>query len=70
MEKKEKSEEVICLTDIGKSYYIGKQEVPVLTKIDLTIYKGEFVSIMGPSGAGKSTLVNILSGAVTVVQHL
>lgn len=40
MEKKEKSDEVIRLTDIGKSYYIGKQEVPVLTKIDLTISKG------------------------------
>lgn len=52
--------EVIRLTDIGKSYYIGKQEVPVLTQIDLTIHKGEFVSIMGPSGAGKSTLMNIL----------
>ena len=52
--------EVIRLADIGKSYYIGQQEVPVLTKIDLSIKKGEFVSIMGPSGAGKSTLMNIL----------
>ena len=59
-EKKEKADEVIRLTDIGKSYYIGKQEVPVLTHIDLSIKKGEFVSIMGPSGAGKSTLMNIL----------
>ena len=58
--KETSSDEVIRLTDIGKSYYIGKQEVPVLTKIDLTIHKGEFVSIMGPSGAGKSTLMNIL----------
>lgn len=58
--KKEKSDEVIRLTNIGKSYYIGKQEVPVLTHIDLSIKKGEFVSIMGPSGAGKSTLMNIL----------
>ena len=52
---------VIRLTHIGKSYYIGKhQEVPVLTDINLTVTKGEFVSIMGPSGAGKSTLMNIL----------
>ena len=52
---------VIQLTHIGKSYYIGKhQEVPVLTDINLTVTKGEFVSIMGPSGAGKSTLMNIL----------
>lgn len=55
------SGEVIRLTHIGKSYYIGKQqEVPVLTDISLSIGKGEFVSIMGPSGAGKSTLMNIL----------
>ncbi len=52
--------EVIRLSGIGKSYYIGKEEVPVLTHIDLSITEGEFVSIMGPSGAGKSTLMNIL----------
>lgn len=56
----EQAEEVIRLQGIGKSYYIGDQEVPVLTHIDFSITKGEFVSIMGPSGAGKSTLMNIL----------
>ncbi len=59
-EKEADTRGVIRLTDIGKSYYIGKQEVPVLTQIDLSIMRGEFVSIMGPSGAGKSTLMNIL----------
>lgn len=54
------AKEVIRLEHIGKSYYIGKQEVPVLTDINLVIAKGDFVSIMGPSGAGKSTLMNIL----------
>ncbi len=54
-------EEVIHLTHIGKSYYLGNnQEVPVLRDINLSIRRGEFVSIMGPSGAGKSTLMNIL----------
>lgn len=57
---KRPAEEVIRLTHIGKSYYIGKQEAPVLTDINLTVGRGEFVSIMGPSGAGKSTLMNIL----------
>jgi len=51
---------VINLINISKSYYIGKQEVPVLIDINLSIKKGEFVSIMGSSGAGKSTLMNIL----------
>ena len=54
------TDRVIELARIGKSYYIGKEEVPVLTNIDLTVNKGEFASIMGPSGAGKSTLMNIL----------
>ena len=51
---------VINLINISKNYYIGNQEVPVLTDINLSIKKGEFVSIMGSSGAGKSTLMNIL----------
>lgn len=35
--------------------------VMALRDIDLSIGKGEFVSIMGPSGSGKSTLLNLLS---------
>lgn len=59
--EKQSGNTVIQLTDIGKSYFLENHtEVPVLTRIDLTIQKGEFVSIMGPSGAGKSTLMNIL----------
>lgn len=34
----------------------------ILSDINLTISKGEFVSIIGPSGCGKSTLLNIISG--------
>lgn len=57
---KDTTQAVIKLDHVGKSYYIGEEEIPVLTDIDLVINKGEFVSIMGPSGAGKSTLMNIL----------
>lgn len=55
----EQAEEVIRLQGIGKSYYIGDQEVPVLTHIDLSITKGGIRVDYGPS-AGKSTLMNIL----------
>jgi NitT/TauT family transport system ATP-binding protein len=34
----------------------------VLDAIDLTIAKGEFVSIIGPSGCGKSTVLKLISG--------
>lgn len=50
---------VIQLTNINKTYDNGAP-LHVLKGIDLTIGRGEFVSIMGASGSGKSTLLNIL----------
>lgn len=52
--------EVISLTGIKKSYYLGKNELPILKGIDLAIANNEYVALMGPSGSGKSTLMNIL----------
>jgi putative ABC transport system ATP-binding protein len=51
---------IIHLKDLQKSYYLGKQVLPVLKSIDLDIRKNEYVALMGPSGSGKSTLMNIL----------
>lgn len=53
-------QEVISLAGIRKSYFLGRQELPVLKGIDLTIRSGEYVALMGPSGSGKSTLMNII----------
>ncbi len=50
------------LRDIHKSYFLGKQEFPVLKGIDLDFDLGEFVAILGESGGGKSTLMNIIGG--------
>src|SRR4249919_840791 len=51
---------IILLDRIVKSYFMGKQAIPVLKGISLNIAKNEYVALMGPSGSGKSTLMNIL----------
>src|SRR5690349_15587037 len=51
---------IIHLDNIHKSYYMGKQALPVLKGVSLDILKNEYVALMGPSGSGKSTLMNIL----------
>ena len=43
-----------------KSYQKGAIGIPVLQGIDMTVYQGEFLSIVGQSGCGKSTLLHLL----------
>ena len=55
------SEPVIRMENIVKTYYLGKpNELEILHGINLTVNKGEFVSIVGESASGKSTLMNII----------
>ncbi|MFM8591488.1 MAG: ABC transporter ATP-binding protein [Sphingomonadales bacterium] len=54
------AEGIIHLEQIKKSYFMGKQELPVLKGLSLDIFKNEYVALMGPSGSGKSTLMNII----------
>jgi len=48
--------------DVCKVYRINDIKLVALKDINLTIERGEMVSIMGPSGCGKTTLLNCLSG--------
>ncbi|NHC38581.1 ABC transporter ATP-binding protein [Bacillus sp. MM2020_1] len=52
---------ILEATKIHKSYGNKYNKQEVLKSLDLTIKKGEFVSIMGASGSGKTTLLNVLS---------
>ncbi|MFT5917983.1 MAG: putative ABC transport system ATP-binding protein [Bacteroidia bacterium] len=51
---------MINLKNIQKSYQTDTIETLALNNVNLSVEKGEFVSIMGPSGCGKSTLLNIM----------
>jgi len=54
----------IELKNIGMTYGKGDNSVRALSNINLSVDKGDFISIMGKSGCGKSTLLNIL-GQIT-----
>lgn len=59
--KNAEAPKVIELQGIVKKFFIGSpNELTVLKGIDLSVYNGEFVSIVGASGSGKSTMMNII----------
>ncbi len=68
---------MITLKDIEKIYQTEEIETVALSKINLSIKKGEFISVMGPSGCGKSTLLNMIGlldiptkGSITIDNNI
>src|SRR5512140_2784447 len=53
---------IVRVSNVTKSFKLGKVEVQALKGVDLKIARGEYLSIMGPSGSGKSTLFNMIGG--------
>ena len=51
---------MITLNSLSKIYRTDEIETVALEYLNLTVERGEFLSIMGPSGCGKSTLLNIM----------
>jgi ABC-type lipoprotein export system ATPase subunit len=56
------AEALIDMHGIVKTFKNAAGEFTVLKSVDLTIKRGEFVSIVGKSGSGKSTLLNMITG--------
>ena len=53
-------EKVASLKKISKTYGKDNLAVKALDKINLEIYKGDYLAVMGASGSGKSTAMNII----------
>lgn len=53
---------MIEIRDLKKDYRVGEIDVHALRGVNLSVKRGEFLSVVGPSGSGKSTLFHILGG--------
>jgi len=51
---------MIALSRVEKVYRRGSEEVHALRGVDLSVGRGEFISVVGPSGSGKTSLMHIL----------
>jgi putative ABC transport system ATP-binding protein len=51
---------LIEVSDLSKTYRLGKLEVPALRGVTFRVRRNESIAIMGPSGSGKSTLMNLI----------
>jgi putative ABC transport system ATP-binding protein len=64
---------IITTSGLTKTYHVGDSTIDAVAGLDISIEKGEFLSIVGPSGSGKTTLLHLLgcldvptSGTVTI----
>jgi predicted ABC-type transport system involved in lysophospholipase L1 biosynthesis ATPase subunit len=56
------SHPILHAEGLVKSYRSGSREIHVLKGVNLSLQRGETLSIRGESGSGKSTLLNLLAG--------
>jgi putative ABC transport system ATP-binding protein len=56
------SEAAVVLKGISKVYDVGMVKVHALSRVTLSVSRGEFVVLLGPSGSGKTTMLNLVGG--------
>jgi sulfonate transport system ATP-binding protein len=56
---------LLQIDDVSKTFIVSDRRVQALSHIDLSVERGEFVSIVGASGCGKSTLLRLILGLDT-----
>ena len=54
--------DILRIENVNRTYSDGETEVNALSNINLTVKKGEFISIIGSSGCGKTTLLRLIAG--------
>jgi len=59
------SSRYIEVQSVEQTFKTKKGNFPALRDINLTVAKGEFVTLIGHSGCGKSTLLNLIAGLTT-----
>lgn len=57
--------EIIKLENVTKTYGEGEAKIHALDHVNMTVEKGETVSVVGASGSGKSTLLHVIGGVDT-----
>jgi putative ABC transport system ATP-binding protein len=53
---------LVTATDVKKSFFTEKIEVPAVRGVNFELAEGEFATLVGPSGSGKTTLLNLIGG--------
>lgn len=56
---------LIEVKSVSKTYQLQSQQIQALQNANLTVYKGEFITLIGASGCGKSTLLRLIAGFET-----
>jgi putative ABC transport system ATP-binding protein len=51
---------LVRLTDVARTYPLGRVHVRALTGVTLDVNRGDFLALAGPSGSGKTTLLNLI----------